>query len=377
MVTISNHRSDYGEMKKNWNKFQEKLIKNNGKIDLLECDITVPPTWSKENYIKQTQEERWGKEYINYRDLLEACFKQEIELNYPLQIDVDVQDVCNIVCESCSENYRVRDSSILDLELFKSNPFFQKGKLKAVNIGNASEPFVRPKMVTDLIRFFRENGVVDIFIHTNAHFLNDNIMEELIDLEVNWMLFSIDALTEETYSKVRGINHTKVYTNIHRFLELRDKKKSKFPLTHVSFINTIENYHEINDFHNYWKQYVERVLFQGFVGANPIGTNVLPHVAFTDRFVNIKMSTCNMPWYRMFVMPNGNVGPCCMTYGQEPDLILGNLKEKTPLDEMWQRKIQYIRKQLKCSNGSLELPTCKQCLTQFYTGIRSPTLTRV
>ena len=78
----------------------------------------------------------------------------------------------------------------------------------------------------------------------------------------------MDALTPETYSKVRvgSIKLDRVIKNIETFLELRSKGNYKLPLVGVSFVKMKQNEHELENFINFWKNKVDMISIQSWVG---------------------------------------------------------------------------------------------------------------
>ena len=95
--------------------------------------------------------------------------------------------------------------------------------------------------------------------------LTQKISNELIDSGLTRLQISIDAVSEETYQKVRPGGKLKtVITNLQNFLELKKLKKIT-PLTRVNFVKTSLNESELDRFISYWSNKVDMIGVQEFV----------------------------------------------------------------------------------------------------------------
>ena len=108
------------------------------------------------------------------------------------------------------------------------------------------------------------------------------------------------------------------------------------------------------------------VEFQTFASVTPLGKPVVPHVAHSKHFEKVTGLRCSQPFWRLAVSAEGDVSPCCMSYGFLPELTVGNIFEGgMSLREVWEsNRIQAIREDLRQNEASH--PTCRQCLSSFY-----------
>ena len=325
-----------------------------------------PQKWVREDYVRDVMTRRWGERYLAYRELLRRASNYEVVPDHPIHIDFDLKDTCNLACINCSENYRQWSGTTLNVERLATDPLFKERKLMSATLGNGTEPFLVPDVVFTLVEFLRAHDVIEIWFHTNGQLLTDEIIDGLIEHEVSWVGISMDALTEDTYRKMRGKGFRKMWTNAHRVLERRKQLRSPFPLVRVTATVSLENMHELPDFFEYWKERVEMVEFQTFAAITPIGKPVVPHVAQSRHFEHLTGLSCSQPYWRLAVSAQGDVSPCCMSYGFLPELTVGNIFDGgMTLREVWEsKKIQAIREDLK--GGPRAFATCRQCLNSFY-----------
>lgn len=333
-----------------------------------EPDGEFPPKrWCRDEYVEQVMGARFGLRFSEYRQLLKKSMRKEITPDYPIHLDFDLRDACNLACTNCSENFRDWTKATFNLDWIKKDPFFAKKKLFAANVGNAAEPFLMPEAALELIRFLRANDIIDIFIHTNGILLDEPLIDQLIENDVTWVSVSIDAATEETFSKVRGKGFDKVIRNIQLIRARREALGKKLPFLRVSFFVMPENRHEVKAFHDFWRPSVEMIEFQNFWSPNPPGVETKPHIDSNPLFEQISDAECSQPFYRMGVSASGIVGPCCSSYGHFDELRLGTVLGTESVVDMWRSaKMQRIRSEHLKPNGPHGLKICSQCLRQNY-----------
>ena len=77
---------------------------------------------------------------------------------------------------------------------------------------------------------------------------------------------SIDAITKDTYDKVRpGGNYDKIIKNIEEFLSIKKDLNVQLPLVRVNFVKTSINRHELQKFLDFWNDKVDMIGVQEFV----------------------------------------------------------------------------------------------------------------
>lgn len=333
--------------------------------------ISFPPKrWVRSDNLLDTQIKRYGSRYTTYRNDLQRAIAREFVPEYPIHIDFDLVDTCNLSCVNCSENYRPWSNAKLDLDIVFNDPLFSKpGLLPSVDLGNTTEPFLDPNAVFRAVDFFLSRDVMDIWFHTNGTLLTPEIIEQLIDREVTWVSISVDAFSAETYQTVRGKGHDNVMTAIHTLVKRRSERNSVFPLIRLSYVALPENLHEMQAFHDYWKPYVDMIEFQTFVLLNPLGAAYRPHVADDARFRHVDAAHCSDIFWRMAVGPKSDVAPCCVSYGLlDKDVTLGKLGEDgNTLLNMWNgQRFRALRAQHLSAEGP-DISACRQCRSQIYT----------
>ncbi len=206
--------------------------------------------------------EKFGDRYLEYRNLYNAT-EMSGRLPFPLEIDIDLRDLCNISCVSCHSIGRKRSNALMDRRtLDKIVEECALHRLAAVNLGGCSEPLIDKEYVSTAAEEFKKAGVMDIFLHTNALLLDAKASEMVINAGVTHFCVSIDAVSEETYFKMRGGQLSRLLDNVKTFLKIRGS--SPLPALRVSFLANSVNIHEKEGFLEYWSNLADYVDIQNY-----------------------------------------------------------------------------------------------------------------
>ena len=318
-----------------------------------------------------------GQKFVNYRKTWDAANNFETVTDFPLFLHVDMNQVCNYRCPHCIIAYKDEvkayyEGKYLNFEDFKKivDEGSEHGCPSISPQGN-NEPF----LIKDLhkyINYAYKKGFIDIMLNNNASALTRRRSQEALDSGLTRMRFSLDAFTQETYSKVRvgSLPLKKVIKNIEEFLELKEKGNYKLPITGVSFVKMKQNEHELDDFINFWKNKVDMVSIQTFT---PPTQNLEKYKKFyaTDQLMESEPITefkCVQPFQRV-VISNQTIAPCCVNFNK--DLTIGKLGVDT-IHEAWHsKKMNEIRNLHKEGKFYLD-KTCKDCVNLIFPNNKIP-----
>ncbi len=310
----------------------------------------------------ETLTEYYGESFKDYREKWQKASEFELELDYPLQLDFELNNNCNLKCLGCSWSENKPEKVILfPLDLFNKiiSESVVKG-LRSLDMSFVNEPLIRYDL-PEFINNAKEKGILDIAFNTNALLLNNNMSDRLLESGLTRIQFSIDAFSEEIYNKIRiGSDLKKVISNIDYFLEKKNKKNLQNIMTAASFLKLTENYNEEEKFIKFWKKKVDYIIIREYV--NPFFNDSIYHsnknkLHSLNRHITSNFK-CNKPWQRFIIRANGDVLPCCNFYGVR--LIIGNIYNDS-IEKLWNSKKM---KALRClhKNGNYYLNNvCREC----------------
>ena len=183
--------------------------------------------FSNEEDIEEILSSIIGQDFVNYRKKWDAVNKFELLTDFPLYLQIELHQICNLRCPTCtigipeaSKKYISEDH--MSWELYEKIILeAEKYGCPSLNPQGINEPLLTPDLEKH-IKFASQHGFLDIMMNTNATLLSEERSKSLLDCGLTRMRFSLDAATEETYKKVRvGGNYETTIKNIENFLKIR------------------------------------------------------------------------------------------------------------------------------------------------------------
>jgi MoaA/NifB/PqqE/SkfB family radical SAM enzyme len=260
----------------------------------------------------------------------------------PLCVDVETAAICDLACKFCFRDTLATPDKIMDEQLFK------RIVDQAVDLGVPSmkfnwrgEPLMNPKL-PKFIEYAKNKGILDTIINTNATHLDKSKSRDLINAGLDFMIYSFDGGTKETYETMRPgrFKHNSfdnVYSNIEGFHEVRQQMGAKFPYTKIQMILTDKTYREQESFYSLFNDCVDEVTVTQYSerGGNFEDLTEVQKSEYTDLCnklnlppgtaylrdsegnvsVSKKRKPCEQPYQRLLITYDGRVAMCCYDWG--------------------------------------------------------------
>ncbi len=360
------------------------------------------------SYLKQTGQQKLIEKYLN-----RVCTGwHQIE-----SLLIEITDRCNLNCIMCKQKEAMLSTApapnagFMSFELWKSillDILNSNLKVKAVTPFWYGEPFLHPnalemlrfafelnynpeydkllermkrmknkKLLVDFLQTYPFNNKVFDYmeIHTNGILLTKKIMDfffsPVATRSLGYLVFSVDAATEQTYNRIRrGGDFKKLIKKIKYALTLKAKlirkkenqlKKTVRPVIVIQFIVMKENYREAEEFVDYWKAYMDSLgipcqinagyeppflkdtIFLRVLGdiepeqqpeAWKLHSSVIGKSKYFDKTQEEEKECshkeyirrpCAGPWKTPVIRWDGSLTVCC--YDHKMQLLLGNVKD--------------------------------------------------
>lgn len=223
----------------------------------------------------------------------------------PERLLVDFATRCNLRCPMCPVWGRETDAAIVKVEgamdLVAARKMLDEftGKKPMVAPSIYGEPLLIPNL-REVITDLKQRGVA-VALNTNGLTLTDEIADFFCDVAVDSVMVSIDAVTPETFKKVRSIDKIeKAESSVFRLMKARGSRE--YPRIGVSFTAQDDNRHESDAFVERWVGVVD-VVRMGIVFENGkfVGMDEPP-----------KRLPCPVIYRTMPVHNDGSVRLCCL-----------------------------------------------------------------
>lgn len=281
---------------------------------------------------------------------------------YPLHVDIEATNRCNLRCIMCIKSSGKNQGNQGDIDFDFACLILEviKGKVYSIKFNWRGEPLLYKKL-PELIFYAKSLGIPEVQINTNGLLLNKKISRELVEAGLDRIIFSVDGHSSETYESIRvGGNYHVLLNNIHGFLLEKRLHKSSFPIVRVQMCVGKENIHEKEMFIKYWSSFGVQV-------------------GIIDRQERLKRSgeilvksvldysvRCKQPWQRLTISWEGKVFPCCANIKRNSPLgripLEMSVKDiRNYLKEIWLRSpvLNNIRKAI--ITGDVKNVLCSEC----------------
>jgi MoaA/NifB/PqqE/SkfB family radical SAM enzyme len=223
----------------------------------------------------------------------------------PERVLIDFATKCNLRCPMCPV-WGSDDNNAIDAV---KGIMPADGATRLLDEISPARPLIQPNMYGEplLIPNLRERLLdmkargIAIAFNTNGLTLDDDLAKFMVEIELDSISFSIDAVTRETLEKIRGIDKVeKIEAAVFRMLAARGDRE--LPRISVSFTLQQANRHEEQAFVERWS---------GIADCVRVGL-IFEHGTFPDMKPPEKRLPCPTLYKTMPVHNDGTVTVCCL-----------------------------------------------------------------
>ncbi|MFA5392082.1 MAG: radical SAM protein [Candidatus Paceibacterota bacterium] len=291
-------------------------------------------------------------------------FQKHLSSEFPSQIIVDVTQYCNLACIHCPhsefEKSKAFSGDNLDVELHKKLidevATDGLGICQYLRYSANGETLLHPK-IEEMLEYACKNSKTKVNVTTNGTLLTELKAKKLLDIGVDVFDISIDAFTNETYSKIRingDLNKTRA--NVLGLINLIKKYNYKTKVV-VSFVEQPFNTHEASDFEKFWKKSgIHYVVIRKLHSAG--GAKEKIKLKMNEAFKSIPRKPCVYPWERLVLKSTGKIEFCPADW--ENKAQIADFKNHT-IKEIWKGDYMQKLREAHLKNDFSECDFCGQC----------------
>lgn len=306
-----------------------------------------------------------SQEYWEYRKKWSEYPEKMKVPEFPLCLDIETTNICNLQCTMCSRTIQIEDGTYSDIGTMPMDVYKKmidegsKYKLPSIKLNYLGEPLA-DKYIIERIRYAKEKGVIDVMFNTNASLLDEETAHQLLDAGLDSIYFSVDGISAETFNKIRiGTNYETVLKNIKNFMKIKNDGDYKHVQTRVSMTVLPGMEKEMEEFAKFWLPIVGQVGYGEWVDARGKGTKIeVSNATVTTNYDYNPDFVCAQPFQRMFIMWDGVCTPCCPDVARK--YVTGNVNNSS-VKEIWDG-LEYQRMRSAQTSGNyFNIDICKEC----------------
>lgn len=274
-------------------------------------------------------EQQRSSPYWEYRRKWEEYPKNQIVSDFPIHLDIETTNGCNLQCPMCPRTVLLQKNSFYKIQ-FMDFGFYRhlidqgadRG-LCSVKLNYLGEPLLHPDVVKQ-VRYAKKRGIIDVMFNTNGTLLTEDLSRQLLDAGLDKIFFSFDSHLKDEYESIRiGADFEKTVDNIKTFVRLKNSGGYGSVETRISMVLRKDEHFKFLALKEMWKDIVDSVGYGYYIERDPEKQMCHPPV---------KGFICAQPWQRIFVLVDGTVTPCCVDERQ--GYILGDAG-KQDLKDIW------------------------------------------
>lgn len=184
-------------------------------------------------------------------------------LEFPNRITIELTNQCNVSCTFCPRQSVPMQIGYMDFSLYKKiiDEAANHLPIKLV-LFFRGESLMHPQFM-DCLRYAKERKIGPIQFASNALALNEDTVDKMLDIGIDFISFSLDTLNPELYKKTRLSGNLK--TSMENVIRMsrkcmeRRREGLSSPELQVSTIEVEEYMEDQQAFINFWKEYVDVV----------------------------------------------------------------------------------------------------------------------
>lgn len=240
-------------------------------------------------------------------------------ISFPKYIQIETSIVCNSNCVFCPHKEMDRGPDYMEERIWKKIIDESRNKHVVYRPFMINEPFVDLR-IPEVLRYIRKDKTAKVEFNSNGNFHPRFDITAALDAGIDWMRFSIDGFTEETFKKSgRGGQFNKIVSNVLAFIEERNRQKSNCHIE-VRMIDLDITRNEQEQFVAFWKQHADDATITPLYDW--------PWSGQTDCF----RAPCPKIKNEMFFMVDGRAVLCCWDAFARG--VIGDVNNNT-VEEIW------------------------------------------
>lgn len=288
----------------------------------------------------------------------------------PRRIFIEPTNHCNANCIHCvHDGTMTRKKGFMDMALYRKvfDDIKHLNDCCEICLFQHGDPLLHP----DIVEMSRISGLEHDFftkLNTNGIALTKKLSAELIANGLDYIVFSLDAITPETFKRVKRKDcFDKVLKNILDYMEVWGELDTGSTRNYFACdINILEedaNRHEIPTFTKMFEKlpvgHVATYELHNFTGAVEEGNQ---RMTGHDAVSRENWPCCNTPWDVLAVRWNGDVVACIYDYDSR--YVIGNVNDDNLLD-IWNSDTMQIFRQALLDRDYSKIeengPLCSEC----------------
>ncbi|MHB8163417.1 MAG: radical SAM protein [Methanoregula sp.] len=221
--------------------------------------------------------------------------------DFPLHLDVEPTNACNLRCPFCATTYNNYTKGFMEEKIWKRIlDEAGKNELNSLKFTFRGEPLLH-KDLPRMVSYAKNAGILDVYFNTNALKLDESTIRDLLNSGLDRISVSFEGYSKEVYEKYRvGSTFETVVHNLELLKSIKEELGLKTPLVRIQTVLVPELEGKENEYAAFWTSKVDEVAYLDMKSeaGNP-----------DHRGIHYDWA-CPMLWQRMTITWDGKILPC-------------------------------------------------------------------
>lgn len=239
---------------------------------------------------------------------------------FPDHVHIEPTNACNLRCVHCHQSMRgsffTKKIGLMDINLYKKVIDDIRGVSSRITLNQQGEPLLHSQIV-EMVRYAKDAGL-SVSLLTNATKLTTELSQQLLDADLDRIVFSFEGSSCEIHEKIRvRSSYQRTLGNILHFIRLNYERGQKTFIC-MSMVDTSYCHDDIDNYKTFFEALPINTIF-----VNPqltmSGASLTADEIDMNQYTDIpadKIPTCRLPWESIVVNWDGLVSPCAVDYNE-------------------------------------------------------------
>jgi MoaA/NifB/PqqE/SkfB family radical SAM enzyme len=282
---------------------------------------------------------------------------------FPTTLIIESSNYCNLKCVMCPYKVMTREKCTMSMSLYrKIIDDAASMSMTEVAISGYLEPLL-DKFLYERINYAKFKGLRVGFSSNGTLLLKNDNITQILDSKLDWIAFSVDGATKETYEKIRiGARFENVVNGVSKLVQKKAEMHLATPEIHINCCVQADNYDEIKTQRKKLYEILKGADILEFGTVSLRGGESKRLTRELDFETPRKNRRRNYPCFSLFnciyCLADGTIALCCIDY--DGHFRLGDLNIQT-LVEIWKLEQYQKIRQLHIEGRGAEINICSNC----------------
>lgn len=288
----------------------------------------------------------------------------EFSPNFPSHIHIEPTNACNLRCIHCIQEAMTRKRTLMSWETYVKIIDEIRDLGIQITLDVQGEPLLHPQIL-EMINYAK-NAKCHVSLLTNATRLTPEISRKIIELRLDRIVFSFDAVQKDIYEKIRRKSKFEpTFKNILNFIKINYESGSPVFIC-MSAVCQKANLEHLNKYKELcYSLPIDAVFINpllNMLGSCPLAEELPPN----PQLAPDQQPVCRIPWENITVNADGSVCSCPVDFNVV--WCIGNIND-TQLKEMWNNEKMRTFRRAHLQRDFTEIeengPLCSKCNCRF------------